>query len=65
MEVKTIEERIAEAETLPVVKERISALRGLRNEVCQQVGRVPCGIVWANSCLVAGHIERLTGEHEA
>jgi hypothetical protein len=62
--VKTVEERISEAETLPVIKERISALRALRNDVCQQVGRAPCGIVWANSCLVAGHIEKLTGKRE-
>jgi hypothetical protein len=64
MERNTLEQRIEEAKTLPVMKERISALRHLRNEVCQEVGRLPCGSVWANSCLVAGHIEELTGERE-
>ena len=64
MERKTLQQRIDEAKTLPVMKERISALRHLRNEVSQEVGRLPCGSVWANACLVDGHIQELTGERE-
>jgi hypothetical protein len=64
MQVVNVEQRIAEAETIPVIKERIRALRNLRVEVCQQAGRIPCGSVWVDSRLVAGRIERLTGEPE-